>query len=277
MSASSAAQEQSPGPAVAAGSRRVRAFEPGAVAAVMLRELTVFGRSWRGTTFTALTEPAVYLIGFGFGLGAIIEEVLGVEYLDFVGTGIVASAVLFSSALPAMYTTFVKRRFQRVYDAILATPIDVREIVVGEVLWLAIRAGLYGVAPLLITMLFGLDPQPAMLLVPLIGFLTGLGFASFGVVVSARANAIDRFNNVSSGVLTPLVILAGVFFPISRLPDWVEVLAWLDPLYHTVELVRGTAFGFEGLVDLAHVGLLMLFAAIMLPLAINQLRPRLID
>lgn len=277
MSTSSELAEETSSTASVGATRRVRRFEPGAVGAIMRREFTVFRPSWRGTTFTALTEPAVYLIGFGLGLGAIIKRIGGIDYLEFIGLGIVASAALFSSALPAMFQTFVRRRFQRVYDAILATPIDVSEIVTGEVLWLALRAGVYSLAPLLIAIVFGLDPVPGMLLVPLIGFVTGFGFAAFGVTMAALANSIDRFNNVSSGILTPLVILAGVFFPISRLPDWVEVIAWFDPLYHTVELVRHSALGFQGLVDLAHLGVLLLFAAIMFPLAVKRLRPTLID
>ena len=109
----------------------------------------------------------IYLLAFGLGLGStIVNKVDGLEYVEFVGTGMVATAVIFSSALPAMFGTFVKHRFQRTYDAILAAPVDVEELVTAEMLWIGIRAGFYGCFPLLVAMVFGLDPAPGMLLVP---------------------------------------------------------------------------------------------------------------
>ena len=121
-------------------------------------------------------------------------------------TGVVATAVLFSSAFPGMFNTFVRWQFQRTYDAMLAAPVDVEELITAEVLWISIRAGVYGVAPLLVAIAFGLTPEPGMLLVPLIGFVTGFGFAAFGVAIAAVAKTIDNFNYVTSAVLTPLFL-----------------------------------------------------------------------
>ena len=130
----------------------------------------------------------------------------------------VATAVLFSSAFPGMFNTFIRWQFQRTYDALLATPIDVEELITAETLWVSIRAGVYGVAPLIVGFFWGLTPEPGMLLVPLIGFVTGFGFCSFGVLVAAVAKTIDNFNYVTSAVLTPMFLVAGTFFPISRCP-----------------------------------------------------------
>ncbi len=256
---------------------RVRRFEPGAVAAVMARELTVFRKGWRSTTFSAVAEPTIFLIGFGFGIGAIVERVGGIDYIDFIATGIVGSAALFSSAAPAMYGTFIKRRFQKIYDAILAAPVDVPEIVAAETLWIAMRSALYSAGPLLIGMLLGLDPSWGMLLVPPIAFVTGLGFAAFGMLVAAVSSSLDNFNYIQSGVFTPLLLLGGVIFPLQRLPAWVEVIAQVNPVYHCVELVRHSVFESLGAVDLAHLAALVAFAALMLALAVWRLRPALID
>ncbi|MEJ7657744.1 MAG: ABC transporter permease [Thermoleophilaceae bacterium] len=138
---------------------RVRRLEPAAIGAVLWRELTVFRRYWRSTTFSPVIEPTIFLLAFGFGFGALVSRVAGYDYIEFVGTGVVATAVLFSSVFPGLFTTFIKRRFQRTYDALLAAPIDVEELVTAEVLWLALRAGIYGMAPLLVAMLFGLNPR----------------------------------------------------------------------------------------------------------------------
>ena len=238
-------------------------IEKDAVVGVMTREIINFGSYWKSTTFSATVEPTIYLLAFGFGFGSLVSEVGGYDYVEFVGTGTVATAVLFASAFSAMFGTFVKREFQRTYDAILATPVDSAEVVTAEALWIAMRAGVYGCAPMLVAMLFGLDPSFGMLLVPLVGLLTGFGFASFGILIAAKLSSIENFNYVVSAVLTPLFLVAGTFFPIDELPEWARVAANLNPLYHCVELVRHCVFGFEGWVDGWHVLALLLFGGAM--------------
>ena len=141
----------------------------------------------------------------------------------------VATAVIFSSALPAMFGTFVKHRFQRTYDAILAAPVDVEELVTAEMLWIALRAGVYGCFPLLVAIAFGLEPTAGMLLVPLFCFVTALGFAAFGIAVAGTVAKIDQFNYVTTLVITPLFLVAGTFFPITELPEGLQVAAKFNP------------------------------------------------
>ena len=138
------------------------AFRPGrveapALAAVWVREWTVFKYYWRTRTFAAIVEPVITLLAFGFGFGKLVSHVEGIPYIQFVGTGAVATAVLFSAVFSSMFDALYKRRYQRVYDAMLAAPVDVDEIVTGESLFLGVRAGLYGVAPLLVAFCFGLQ------------------------------------------------------------------------------------------------------------------------
>jgi lipooligosaccharide transport system permease protein len=255
----------------------VRRLEPAAIGGVMSRELANFRTYWKGTTFSSVLEPIVYLLAFGLGLSAtLVDEVDGVPYIEFVGTGMVATAVIFSSALPAMFGTFVKHRFQNTYDAILAAPVDVEELVTAEMLWIGLRSGTYGCIPLLVTIGFGLDPAPGMLLVPFFCFVTALGFAGFGVAMAATVAKIDQFNYVTALCITPLFLLAGTFFPIDGLPQGVQVVAQLNPLLQLVELVRGSAFGFEA-VDLARFAYLCGFALLTWRIAIRQMYARLID
>src|SRR4051794_12330144 len=192
---------------------------------VLVREIINFSSFWRSSTFSATVEPTVYLLAFGFGFGSLVSTVGGYDYVDYVGTGTVATAVLFSSAFPGMFSTFVKYQFQRTYDAILAAPVDTEELVTAEALWTAVRAGVYGCTPMLVAIVFGLDPSWGMLAVPFIGCVAGFGWASFGILVAARARAIENFNYVISAVLTPLFLLASTFFPLDRLPEWAQVLA----------------------------------------------------
>lgn len=256
---------------------RIRRLEPVAIGAIMGREFANFRTYWRGTTFSSVLEPIVYLLAFGLGLGStLVNNVDGLSYVEYVGTGMVATAVIFSSALPAMFGTFVKHRFQNTYDAILAAPVDVEEVVTAEMLWIGLRSAVYGCCPLLVAIGFGLDPTWAMFLVPFFCFITALGFAAFGITVAATAEKIDQFNYVTSLVITPLFLVAGTFFPISGLPQGVQYAAQLNPLYHLVQLVRNASFGLVP-ADLWHVSFLLVVAVAFWRLAVRQMTKRLID
>jgi lipooligosaccharide transport system permease protein len=255
----------------------VRRLEPAAIGGVMSREVANFRTFWKSTTFSSVLEPVVYLLAFGLGLGAtVVNRVDGLEYVEFVGTGMVATAVIFSSVFPAMFGTFVKERFQRTYDAILAAPVDVEELVTAEMLWISLRAGVYGCFPLFVSMIFGLDPAPGMLLVPIFCFITALGFSGFGVAVAASVAKIDQFNYVTTLFVTPLFLVAGTFFPIDELPLGIRIASQLNPLHHLVELVRGACFGFEA-TDLLRVAFLVGFAIALWRIAVNRMEKRLID
>jgi lipooligosaccharide transport system permease protein len=255
----------------------LRWFEWAPVRGVWRRELALYRRYWASTSFASLVEPTIFLLAFGFGFGAVIGVAYGYNYRDFVATGVVATSVLFISAFGAMFGTFIRRTFQHTYDAVLAAPVDVHELVTAEASWLAAKAGVYGCAPVLVGMVFGLSPSSGMLLVPFIGFLTGLGFALFGIWVSAIVPSINTFDYIISGVLAPMFLVAGTFFPIDQLPPWAANTAKLNPLYHCVELVRDAVFSKLGLHDLVHVGVLLLFAALMWLLAVWKMTARLID
>jgi lipooligosaccharide transport system permease protein len=151
-----------------------------------------------------------------------------------------------------MFGTFVKYKFQRTYDAILAAPVDTEELVTAEAVWIASRAGVYGCVPMLVAM-------------------------AFGLMVAGFASSFENFNYIVSAVLTPLFLVAGTFFPLSRLPGWAQDLAQINPLHHCVELVRHAVFGFEGWTDLARVGVLVAFGLLLWRIAIHAMERKLID
>jgi lipooligosaccharide transport system permease protein len=262
--------------AVDAARPRLRRLEAPALTGVLVREVINFSSYWRSATFSSTVEPTIYLLAFGFGFGSLVSKIGGYDYVQFVGTGTVATAVLFSSAFPAMFGTFVKYQFQRTYDAILAAPVDTEELVTAEALWMATRAGVYGCVPMLVAIAFGLDPSPGMFAVPLIAFLSGFGWACFGISVAGYASSIENFSYVVSAVLTPLFLVAGTFFPLSQLPEWAQIAGNLNPLHHCVELVRHAAFGWQWW-DLARVGALLAFGLVIWRIAIHAMTRKLVD
>lgn len=255
---------------------RVRAVEPTAFAGVLTREATIFRRFWRSTTFGSIVEPTINLLAFGFGFGALVSTVAGIPYIQFIGTGMVALAVLFSSAFAGMYDTYIKRLYMHTYEGILATPVDVPELFLAEASWIALKSGIFGCAPLLVAMVFGLPPSWGMLAVPFIGILTGFGFAFLGMWFSALVPSIDSFTYVQSALLTPLLLISGIYFPLTAFPEWVQTLAQVNPLYHCVNLVRDAVFGWQWSA-LTDVAVLVVFAALTSVLAIRALRRKLID
>jgi len=274
---SNAAPTPPAGAARSAGQRRVGRLEPAALAGVMSRDVAIFGRYWKATTFSSIVQPTIYLLAFGLGFGTLVKTIGHVKTIEYIGTGTVATAVRFSAAFPGMFNTFIRWQFQRTYDAILAAPVDVEELITAEILWISLRAGVYGMAPILVAFAFGLAPEWGMLLVPLIGFVTGFGFAAFGVTVAAIAKTIDNFNYITSAVLTPMFLVAGTFFPVSSLPDGIRQVAQVNPLYHCVQLVRDASLGGLGTADLGHAAVLIAFALLMWRVAIWRLGKRLID
>ena len=262
--------------AAATAQPRLGRLERAALQGVIVREVVNYSSFWRSSTFSSTVDPTIYLLAFGFGFGSLVSTVGGYDYIDFVGTGIVATTVLFSGAFPAMYSTFVKYEFQHTYDAILAAPVDTEELVTGEGLWIAARVGVYGCVPMVVAMAFGLEPSWGMLLVPFIAALSGLGWAFFGIFIAAKSKAIESFSYWQSGLLTPMFLVAGTFFPLDELPRWAQIAGQLNPLYHCVELVRGAVFGFDGWVDVWHLSFLVGFAVVSWRLAIKFMEKKLI-
>jgi lipooligosaccharide transport system permease protein len=260
----------------------IKRLDRHALVGVLLREVINFRSFWKSTTFSSTVEPTIYLLAFGFGFGALLnkaggDQYQGRDYVDFVATGTVATAVMFSSVFSSMFGSFFKANYQHTYDALLAAPVDTEEIVTAEALWIGLRAGVYGCMPMLVGMVFGLNPSVGMLMVPFIAFCTGFGWSCFGSAVAATLKSVDHFSYVTSICITPLFLCAGSFFPIDTLPEGVQIAAQFNPLYHCVQLVRGFVFGTIDLkFALYHFGVIWLFGLVMWRIAIIRATKKLV-
>ncbi len=241
-----------------------------------MREVVNFSSFWRSTTFSSTVEPTIYLLAFGFGFGSLVGTIGGHRTLDFIATGTVATAVLFSAAFPAMFGTFVKYQFQRTYDAILAAPVDTEELVTAEALWIATRAGLYGCVPLIVAMFFGLDPSWGMLFVPFIAWTAGFGWAGFGIMVAGFAKSFENFNYIVSAVLTPLFLVAGTFFPLEQAARVGPGAGPAQPAA-PVRPARARCRLLGGLGGSRAHGVLVVFGLIMWRIAIHAMERKLVD
>jgi lipooligosaccharide transport system permease protein len=189
-------------------------------------------------------EPILYLVALGLGLGTFVTSIEGFSYIQFIAPALIAIAIMYGSFFECTYASFVRMYFQKTFDAIIATPVSVEEVIAGELVWGATRATINSTIVLAVVAAFGLVSSPLFLLVPLLAFFGGLMFAAIGMCFTALAQNIDFFNYPSFLLITPMFLLSGTFFPLSSLPGPVQTAAVaVLPLTHVANLTRGLVLG----------------------------------
>jgi lipooligosaccharide transport system permease protein len=185
-----------------------------------------------------LADPMLYMLGLGYGLGAMVSDIGGMPYIAFLAAGTVCSSTMMSASFEAMYSGFSRMHVQKTWDAILNAPITLDDVVLGEAAWAASKSLLSGMAVLMVAWALGLVASSlALLVIPLV-FLTGLAFASLGLIMTALSPSYDFFMYYFTLVITPMMLISGVFFPIEQLPGWLHGAAQALPLTHAVSLAR---------------------------------------
>lgn len=221
---------------------------------VWQRELTLYRRIWPSTILSTLFDPILYLLAMGFGVGAYItQSVQGVSYLQFIAPGLVASSIMYAAAYEAAWNSYVRIFHERSYEAMMTTPAELEDVVAGEVAWGATRSTIYSVVMLGVLATFGLVRSPWALVIPLVAFVGGTMFMALGLTYTVRLKHMDQLTFLFTLGVTPMFLFSGVFFPLDGLPPWVERVAWMSPLYHLVESVRGLALGAVGVGVAGHL------------------------
>ena len=197
---------------------------------------------WRKVAATSilghLADPVIYLLGLGYGLGRLLPQIAGTSYMTFLAAGTVCYSTMNSASFEALYSGFARMHEQRTWDAILNTPVTLDDVVLAEVLWAASKSLLSGIAVLIVIWLLGLSHSALSLgLVPL-ALLVGLCFASLGLIMTALAPSYDFFMYYFTLVITPMMLLCGVFFPVAQLPPLWQAVASALPLTHAVDIAR---------------------------------------
>jgi lipooligosaccharide transport system permease protein len=208
---------------------------------VWRRNFDVFMKTIKVNFLPSLLEPIIYLAAFGFGLVGFIPNINGKPYINFLAPALVAIAIMNGSFFECTFASYVRMYFQKTFDAIVATPVSVEEVVAGELLWGATRSMINATIVLAVIALFGLVTSPLFLLVIPIAFFGGLMFASIAMCFTAIAPNIDFFNYPSFLFITPMLFLAGTFFPLTSptLPSAAQVIAMaILPLTHIVNVTR---------------------------------------
>jgi lipooligosaccharide transport system permease protein len=211
----------------------------------------------------------------GYGLGTYVATINGVPYKDFIAPGLIASAVMWSASFECTYNVYIRMREYRLYDAVLSTPVEVQDLVAGDLAWSSIRAVIYGTVFLIVVTAFGLIDSWWALTIPLAIVIGGLAFSTLAYTFTALIPRIDLYSYYFTLGITPMFLFSGIFFPFNQLPGWVEVAAWFTPLYHLVEVTRGLADG-PGPMVLVHLGILLALSAALFVIPVRAVRRRLV-
>lgn len=212
------------------------------------RNAVVYRRAWRGSLFMSFLQPALFLLAMGLGVGALVDEggaslPGGVSFLEFLAPALLAAACMQTATFESSYLISGKMTWHRTYEAVTATPMGTRDLVLGELTWIAVRLSTVAVAFTTVIIAFGVPRSPLVLLAVPAAVLTGLAFSAPLMAYAATLRDNSNFNFVFRFVVTPLFLFSGVFFPLTQLPKGLQMAAWCTPLFHGVELTRGLTLG----------------------------------
>jgi lipooligosaccharide transport system permease protein len=251
-------------------------FSPREAARVAGRNARVFSKLWKGSLLPQFLDPLFYLVALGFGLGTYIASINGVPYKDFIAPGLIASAAMWSASFECTYNVYLRMNETKLYDAILATPIEVPDLVAGDLAWSALRASVYGTVFLIVVTAFGLIDSWWALAIPPLVMIGGLAFSTIAYTFTALIPRIDLYSYFFTLGITPMFLFSGIFFPFDRLPAIAEGVAWFTPLYHMVEITRELATGAPGPDVILNAVVLLVISAALFAIPVRAVRRRLV-
>lgn len=247
---------------------------------VWQRNFTVYQQNWKISFMPPLLEPLFYLLAFGVGLSALVGSIhyqgSEISYIGFIAPALLAINIMNNSFFENTYASFVRMYYQKTFDAMMATPLSLEEIITGEIIWGASKAVIATAIMLGVISLFGLIRYPEGLLIIPLAFLGGIAFGSIGMYFTGIVPNIELFNLPVFLFITPMFLFSGTFFPVENLPLWAQYLAALLPLTHLVNLTRSLSLGLLDISLLMGLCYFVIMCLIFFPLAIHKMHRRLI-
>ena len=207
------------------------------------RNRDVFLRLWHAEAPGFIAEPLMVLLAMGLGLGSYVGMVNGQEYIEYIVPGIIASYGMFSASFECTYGSFYRMDERKTYDAIIATPLNIEDVIAGEIFWGATRSALTGTGILIIAAIFQLVPSPWALLIPVLSFMGGVLFSSIAILYTSLVPSFYSFNYYFTLFITPMFFFSGVFFPLSNFPEFVQNISLIIPLTPVVQISRALVSG----------------------------------
>lgn len=239
-----------------------------ASARVFTRNWLVYRHLWHRSIAFGFLQPLMFLTAMGIGIGALIsvqqrDAFGGVPYLHWLGPGLLAATSMNVATFESTFPIMNRIMWGKNYEAMLSTPLNVRSLVGGELSWVAFRIGTLATVFLVVLLVLGIIRTPQAVLAIPVAMLTGVAFSAWLIAFTTRQYNDVGFSAIFRFVINPLFLFSGTFFPLSQLPDALEAIAWVTPLFHSVELIRGLVLGtLDYAVAPLHLGYLLVMAAI---------------
>jgi lipooligosaccharide transport system permease protein len=224
-----------------------------------------------------IIEPLLYLLGFGIGFGALVPEVEGVKYMAYLAGGTICYSTMLSASFEALYSGFARMHVQRTWEGILNAPVSLEDVLFAEWMWAASKSFLSGAAVLIVAAALGLAQSWTMILILPLALLIGLTFAGLGLIMTAMAKSYDFFMYWFTLVLTPMMLVSGVFYPLQNMPGWLQAIANTLPLTHAIDLGRPLLLGHLPEHALLHIAVLAAYGIAGYLVAMRLFRRRLMS
>jgi len=243
--------------------------------AVWRRNALVWRRLAGPAMLGNIGEPLLYLVALGYGLGSFVGEVEGMDYITFLASGFVCASVMNTASFEGVYSAYTRMAVQETWTAMLYTPLDVRDILLGEAFWAASKSLLSAIFILMVAAFLDAVHDWQVIWVLPVALLTGIAFAGMALVMTAISRSYDFFLYYFTLLLTPMLLFSGVFFPLDGMPMLVQQAAGLLPLTHAIELVRPLMTGQPVNGVALHLGVILLYCIVALALAGHLIQRRL--
>ena len=246
---------------------------------IVLRNWTVYKKDLIANISPTVADPALIMVSLGLGLGVYLTNVEGMTYMQYLAPGLTVATALFTSFFESSYGFFVRMSFENVFKAMLTTPIGVREVVLGEMIWVGLKGAAMAIGVAIFLACFGLMKSP--ILIPalgIVGFLVAVPCGAMGLLSTALVRNINQFQSVYSFIIAPLYFLSGIFFPISQMATPVRMVAEFFPLIHGVRLAQAM-FWNQNISEalLINGSILVIQSVVLVGLAYIKIRKKLIN
>ena len=210
---------------------------------VLARNYEVFFKTWKTSIIPPFLDPLFYLVGMGYGLGALVLEIKGMSYIEFIAPALIASVMMTAPFFENCVGSYVRLYYQKTFDAMISTPVSIEDVATGELLYGAMRSLIQGVSILIVVALFGLISSPLALFIPLLCVFAGLVNGAIALSYMTYIPSISYVDYFFTVIMTPMFLFAGTFFPVEQLPVWAQKIAYFMPLYHIVNITRALCSG----------------------------------
>jgi len=243
---------------------------------VWQRDRDAYMKFYKVSLVGTLGDPILYLLAMGYGLGRFLQQMQGMSYVEFIAPGLVISSSMFAASFECTYGSYLRMIYLKTYDAIIATPLNIEDVVAGDILWGTTKGIFNGMIMFLVVWAFGLVDSAWAVLIPLLIILVSFLFASLSMITTSLVPGFEAFNYYITLFLTPMFFFSGVFFPLTKLPPWVTSLSKFLPLTYAVEISRSLVYGKPSWILLWGTLLLLVPSLLLFSLAVNLVKRRVI-